>query len=497
MQLRKPKALRRSRLYFALAGFVAVGLLIAFWFLPIRGKIIILTDSAQGLGGVWPQVKLDPLVSRPGDKVIFSLSDTVRREDVKLYIDAKEAGLVGTTQDESRQLWSWQWQFVVPARPNYTAIFYYACQSGCIEGGRFELGARSTSQPAAASLLMPTKLGLVFADEARDWHGRAGWNVDLLYLRQPANSDFGLDVVAGRVAQAQQQGLRVLLRLAYDRGQALPPAGDETALRSYLEYCARLARDARFKGVYGFIIGSGFNRKSENALAPDQLVTPEWYARLFNGYGLPPARTDNVLQTFRLINPQARVLVGPVTPWSADQSGAIKDPTDVPWLHYMNTLVAHLDESDRFKQASGFAMLAPDGFAVQASGRPEAPEIADRPDLEPANDIFQAQWGRAQAGFRVYRDWIRDINRYASTRNLPVYITSTNTFTSDTEIDPEQNYPSGWLTTALNEINREPQVQALCWFVDHPYDKWAAFSLKLQPGSLKDAALEFDRLLQQ
>jgi len=497
MWIKKAKALRRSRLLLVLVGLGLVGLLGLIWFLPIQGKIIILTDQNPGALGVWPQVKLDPPLSKPGEKVIFSLTDTIKRENVKLYLDDKEAELVNTAKDETSQRWTWQWRLVTPTRPNYTAFFYYSCQNGCIEGGRFELGTRTATSSTSFLPLKPTKLGVVFADEARDWHGKSGWTVDLLYVRHPEDSDFGLDIVAGRVKQAQRQGLRMLVRLAYDRGQTLPPAGDEQALTDFLEYCAHLARDERFSDVYGFIIGSGFNRKSENSLAPDHLVTPEWYARLFNGYGLPSTRTDNVLQTFRLINDRARVLVGPVTPWLADQSGTIKDPTDVPWLHYMNTLVAHVDESARFKQAGGFALAAPDGFAVMAAGRPEAPEIAKQPDQEPANDIFQTQWGRAQAGFRVYRDWIRNINRYSSTRNLPVYITSVNTFTFDTQIDPEQNYPPGWLTTALNEVNFIPQVQALCWFVDYPYDKWAGFSLRLQPGFLKQAALEFDRLLQQ
>jgi len=115
-----------------------------------------------------------------------------------------------------------------------------------------------------------------------------------------------------------------------------------------------------------------------------------------------------------------------------------------------------------------------------------------------AIDLRRAEWGGAQVGFRVYRDWLDVINAYPTTRGLPVYVTSTNTFVSDERIPPAQNYPRGWLTTALEVINGEPQVQALCWFLDYfPHDtQWEYFSLTRQPGRLIDAAEEFDALLE-
>ncbi len=65
---------------------------------------------------------------------------------------------------------------------------------------------------------------------------------------------------------------------------------------------------------------------------------------------------------------------------------------------------------------------------------------------------------------------------------------------------PAQNYPRGWLTAALAEINAEPQVRALCWFLDEDRsgdDRWDYFSLTRQPGRLLDAAEELDALLQR
>jgi len=261
----------------------------------------------------------------------------------------------------------------------------------------------------------------------------------------------------------------------------------------------RLARDDRLQGVYGFIIGTDYNTAEANVLA-DTLITPEWYARLFNGYGEDVTHSDNAVQVIHAENPATRVLVGPVRPWSRDQDGALPASSDVPWLNYFNTLVARLDEAAQAKAAAGIPLARPDGFDVQSPGRPDAPEMAGhaRAD-EPRVDLPCTAWGGAQAGFRIYRDWLDIINAYPSTRGLPVYIVSTNTYDRQAQSPPAQNYPRGWLTTALEVINAEPQVVALCWFLDDfPHDtQWDWFSLTQQPGRLVDAAEEFDALLAQ
>jgi hypothetical protein len=78
-----------------------------------------------------------------------------------------------------------------------------------------------------------------------------------------------------------------------------------------------------------------------------------------------------------------------------------------------------------------------------------------------------------------------------------VYIISTNTFDREANIPPAQNYPRGWLTTAAQVIAGEPQIVALCWFMDDfPHgEEWDYFSLTEHPGRLVDAAEEFDSLL--
>ncbi|MDA8186680.1 MAG: hypothetical protein M0T85_00870 [Dehalococcoidales bacterium] len=131
--------------------------------------------------------------------------------------------------------------------------------------------------------------------------------------------------------------------------------------------------------------------------------------------------------------------------------------------------VAALDEGTRAKATAGTSLAAPDGFAIQAPGRPNALELAGRGGAEePRLDLRRAAWEEAQIGFRVYQDWLGIINGYKTTRGLPVYITSANTFAPDDGTPPAQNYPRGWLTAALEVIDQEPQVQALAWFIDGP-----------------------------
>lgn len=423
--------------------FAVIVLLGLYWLLPIQGQIAIVTDNEQ-VPGVWPQIALQPSVLRAGEQAVISLRDQQPWSYVKLTVDGVEA-----TRDEafpvSSSPWAWRWTFTVPETVNYEAIFYTECQRGCSERARRTFGMPATIAPASRT---PTKLGVVFADPARDWHGKSGWTVELTYVNRQDDASFSIDGLAQRVALARKQGLRVLVRVAYDHEQSLPPTNDEVALADYLAYCARLMRDDRLNDVYGYAIGSGYNTTGENQHSLENPTTPEWYARVFNGYGLDPHRQDAVVQTMRGIDPHVRVLVGAVAPWSEDQNGVQRDPLDVPWLNYMNTLVAAINQAAQERDQRGIPLARPDGFALRAPGRINVPEIADSPQDEPASELRRADWGNAQAGFRVYRDWLAVINRYETTRGLPAYITATNTWADDEQPPPAQTYPQGWLRAA-------------------------------------------------
>lgn len=137
---------------------------------------------------------------------------------------------------------------------------------------------------------------------------------------------------------AADKGLFVLVRVDYAQGQSIPPPDALLALDNYLSYVRRLARDARLQNVYGYVIGSSFNSSRANIQSAQNPVTPEWYARVFNGFNAPLPRTDNVVQTIRAENTAVRILVGPVSPWRTEQDGAQPFQIDAPWLNYFNTL---------------------------------------------------------------------------------------------------------------------------------------------------------------
>ncbi len=472
---------------------ILIALLGGYWLLPISGQVAVLPeDAVEAL--TWPQMRLNLPVPPPGEPATLWVTDVVPWAHLLLTVNGRPATLEEFRANPG-DTWTWKWRFTVPEEGAGTVIFYHDCHTGCVERGRLVIGPATPTPPAPR---LPTKLGLVFPNPERDWHGRSGWAVGLTYARLAEEPYWGVNDLAVRVHDATAKGLRVLVRVDYAPGQSLPPAGDYVALTEYLNYLRRLARDKRLQGVYGYIVGSGYNAVQNNSQAPDRPVTPAWYARVFNGHGEPMTHTDNAVQVIRAENPRVRVLVGPVRPWTWDQDGEQRYTIDVPWLNYMNTLVAYLDEAAQAKATAGIPLAAPDGFALHAPGRPDAPELVGRdPAQEPRLDLRREAWNGAQAGFRVYRDWLEIINAYPTTRGLPAYITFTNTYAPDDGVPPAQNYPPGWLTTALEVINEEPQVRALCWFLDDiPGDvQWQWFNLTRRPGQLIYAAEEFEALL--
>lgn len=472
-------------------ALLAIVLLAGYWLLPIRGKVYVVPGDESSLP--WPRLAFEPALPQPGETATALVTDVMPWTFVTLTVDDVPATSLGQGVRYG-DTWLWRWTFAVPEGDGYELRFYHDCHVGCVERGRFTVGTVSSARVSAT----PTKLGLALPDIARDWHNRGGWAVEITYARRAEEAFWGVDDLAARVAVHHSKGLRVLVRVDYDQAQSVPAVDDYLALTEYLEYFRRLARDARLRDVYGFIVGADYNTVDSNALALEHAVTPAWYARVFNGYGEDVTHTDNVVQTIRAENPNARALVGPLRPWSVDQDGDQRYVVDAPWLNYMNTLVALLDEGTQAKAAAGIPLVAPDGFDVQAPGLPDVPELVGslRAD-EPRADMRRAAWNGARVGFGVYRDWLDIINAYPTTRGLPVYIISTNTYDREAGIPPAQNYPRGWLTAALDVIDAEPQIVALVWFLDDfPHsDQWDWFSLTRKPGRLVDAAEEFDALL--
>lgn len=486
MRLPYPRKLLAVILLFAAGS-------ILYWLLPIPGQILLVRDRWQQ-EQTWPQVRLAAEGLRPGETATVVISDPVPWPYVKLFVAGREAALQWYETGGPDGVWQWTYTFPVPPTAGYELAFYHDCDGGCRPWTVVAVGAAPLAEPAPP--LVPTKLGVVFPNPARDWHGRQAWGVELTYATLSEEAYWGIDDLAVRVQAAAGRGLLVLVRVDYAQGQSLPPAGDAIALDRYLAYVRRLARDARLAGVYGYIIGSGVNTAGGNSLAPERPVTPEWYARVFNGYDTEPARVDNVLAVVRAANPSSRVLVGPVAPWNDDQDGARAYAVAAPWLNYMNTLVAALDSAAGVRARAGISRMAPDGFAVQAPGRPELAggDGAEEPRL----DLALPEQPGAQAGFRIYEQWLDIVNRYGYTAGLPLFISAANTFHPAVGAAPAENYPAGWLSTALEVVNEAPQIAALIWFIDlFPHDdQWDLFSLSERRGQLAAAAEEFERLLQ-
>jgi hypothetical protein len=479
-----------------LAGLFIMALL-GYWLTPSFGSALIIASGPEQTLA-WPQIRLEPDQPLPRQQARVLVADTTPWVHIMLLVKGEPAEFERYEANEQAGIWTWSWSFIVPDDPGYEVVFYHDCDTGCIERTRWTIG--NAAQPASITVpdRKPTKLGVVFANPRRDWNNRSGWDVELTYAQQAEADYWGVDDLARRAQENAAKGLSILVRVDYDQGQSLPPAGDFEALATYLTYLRRLARDERLENVYGYVIGSGTNASGSNSLNPQRPVTPEWYARVFNGYGTDATHPDNAVEVMRSANPNARVLVGPVRPWVTDQTGQRRFRIDAPWLNYMNTLVTYIDSSASAKAVIGIANMAPDGFAVQASGRPTAAELSGLPGAqEPLIDLRSQEWNNAQMGFRIFEDWLEIINSYAHTRGVPVYITSTNTFQADNGAEPAENYPRGWLTNALQVVNQEPQIRALCWFIDYfPNDKrWELFSLTNPVGLDLDAANEFDELL--
>lgn len=468
-------------------------IIIGIVLLPIPAKMMLINPENH-TSMLWPKMELKPENPKPGETVELIIYDVIPWIHVIITLD-------GITYEpfeyESKEdaLYTWKWRFVLPEGEGHEIVFYHNSDTGAIERARTMIGGKTKKEKSEHFL--PTKLGVFLANPQRDWYGRSGWNLELTYVKKDKDKYWCVNDLAHRVSESAEKGLRVLVRIDYDTGHSIPRKNDKLALSEYLAFLRRLARDQRLKDVYAYIIGSGYNKCTIEDKQEKKNITPGWYARVLIGFKEKPSHTDNVIQVMKAEDPCVRIFVGPLTPWISDQTGNRVYPLDTPWLNYMNTLVWAIHKTTIEKSDNGISMVLPDGFAIPCPGRPGAFDN-NNAYKEPTLDLRLSQWHGAQGGFRIFEDWMNIINSYHTTKGLPLFIVTTNTFCIDEGIPPAQNYPAGWLATALDVINKEPQIKGMVWFLDYfPHGTaWEYFSLTRKKGNMLYASEDFESLLQ-
>lgn len=329
-------------------------------------------------------------------------------------------------------------------------------------------------------------IGAQWANNGRDWHGKDGWDIQLLYTTVGDNDPNGFNTVGNRVQESHQKGRSVLVRVDYTPGQSVPY--NDPTRGAYMLFLQRMCQDSRYNAhAYGYIIGNEYNLKGENQQAGTP-ITPNWYARIFNGYNANLSDTGNAYQVIKTYQRNARVLVGPVGPWSADanSSDGSTYQLNVPWLNYFNQVCRNIYQAAQTKGAV-------EGFAVHAYGRTGVDGTAHGGKNEPHSDVPFGNIPGVQGGFRVYLNWRDVVNQFDATSNVSFWITETNT---RTDKDSSSSYPQGWYLEALNEISTHLRFKALCWFVDQNIGGgWSTNCLTNPVGKCVDANNDFNTAL--
>ena len=166
----------RNLLRFVSRPYVRIALLLlvlagSIWLLPLRGRVLFLPETIQPMT-VWPKIELDSAIPQSGQPLQITIQDAMALPHVQLAID----GLAvhpskWEISERGAAPWEWTWQLDAPSSSAYDLIFYHHCDSGCIERARWTVGPLDEQRTAST----PTKLGVVFANLERDWHGKSAW----------------------------------------------------------------------------------------------------------------------------------------------------------------------------------------------------------------------------------------------------------------------------------------------------------------------------------
>ena len=146
-----------------LAGIILV--------LPLRGRVAFLPADVSP-AAVWPKIELNPAIPLPGQPLQITIQDAMALPNVQLAVNGFAVHpSKWEISEQGAAPWEWTWQVDAPSSSAYDLIFYHHCDSGCIERARWTVGQMDEQRTAST----PTKLGVVFANLERDWHGKSAW----------------------------------------------------------------------------------------------------------------------------------------------------------------------------------------------------------------------------------------------------------------------------------------------------------------------------------
>ncbi|HET8659478.1 MAG TPA: hypothetical protein VFM55_10825 [Micromonosporaceae bacterium] len=261
--------------------------------------------------------------------------------------------------------------------------------------------------------------------------GQRGWNVEYVENVSECEQNAG-NWSYFNAQNAKTDGLVNIIRLDYMADLAVPVnSWNYPAWKDSFKRCVN-----RFGDVASiFIVGNEPNLDCAAAACP---ITATQYANAFN----------SLFGSVKSEYPWAELLAVGNSPF-----------TPPIWMYKMTS-----------------QLTGTDGFAFHTGG------LGGSGDRQGCDDPRQPCPNRGTTydmTFRHYRDVISQIDQRWWSK--PVYLTEFNTSTGEVGTEPVNNYQTGWINKAFEEIrhynanrNGRPEIKALIWFVDRiDWGKWS------------------------
>lgn len=312
------------------------------------------------------------------------------------------------------------------------------------------LSVLSDVQQALDQSLVFSRVGSHWMHQDRVLYGNPSCDIELIYVK---NSPPGFDAesVRNRVKTIFKKGdVDIWLRLDWQPGQTLPPAGDTKALVEYTQMAANIAKDDILSTVAGIICGNEPNHKTEWRVSEIPL-TPRWVAKCVY---------EDTFQAVKKQSSDMLVIAPAVSVFTSDLTGSklYLPPDDrvllSPWERYMYEMAYFCYDKGLPAAEVIFAMhtysrVGPDGNLNGAS-------------KEPASGVREEAYG-AYFGTQSLDDLL-----YAAAQSNggflpPIIVSEWNCFA---DAAPNISYPKGLLKEVVKYILSKPNVLGFANFVD-------------------------------